>query len=143
MSKTLARSFALNFHLSGSNLTAISSEKLTIISFYNPPSLPDVRHLHPILDLVDSGNDIIIGGDTNGYSHLWGIYSANILSRNSTAWRFGREMEELITGSGLICFNDTDNITPTYHHAASSADHLRSTIDATFGTIDLHVTNWR
>ncbi|KAF4708849.1 hypothetical protein FOZ62_028297 [Perkinsus olseni] len=100
-------------------------------------------HLHPISDLVDSGGDIIIGGDTNGYSHLWGIYSANTLSRNSTAWRFGRETEELITSSGLICFNDTDNIIPTYHHAASNADYLRSTIDATFGTIDLHVTNWR
>ncbi|KAF4650381.1 hypothetical protein FOL47_001200 [Perkinsus chesapeaki] len=82
-------------------------------------------------------------GDTNGYSHVWGIYPPNLSSRNEVAYRYGREMESLVLSTGLTCYNNTDDIQPTYHHAASTATERRSTIDATFGTNDMLVTNWR
>ncbi|EER14672.1 conserved hypothetical protein [Perkinsus marinus ATCC 50983] len=44
---------------------------------------------------------------------------------------------------GLVCFNDTDNVAPTYQHPASDGQTRCSTIDATFGSPDLPIAGWR
>lgn len=81
-----------------------SNKSLYVCSIYSPPRGSNLRFTDPFawssaLQLFESYNPILIGGDFNGKSHLW---SSNI----STPDTEGHKIEDAISLANFVCLNN-------------------------------------
>lgn len=119
----------------GKGLVWIRTGKLFIISCYYSPNatrsefIESIGDLERIVSSFPSEADIIVGGDFNSKSHLWGSTSED--DRGFT-------LSEAIASMGLAVENIGDS--PTFLRANSS-----SVIDVTFSrlTANSGVTDWK